>query len=312
MFLCGSNFCGGELSCAFTPTSVQEITYVELKNGIYDDLYITNNVSFELSDKITTGWDFDTILWAKFNNDTTAGNIDWSIDTVSHLLLKRREVNSFLWTTLFVKKIESNNDFIINYNDYTNASGATYEYAIVPYLYGTEGTYSSYKVKSEFEGLFIIEGERIYRTNITNGFCDTTRNIPSSTVEILNKKYPVFVRNSKSNYDTGSCKGSFVPYEEDECSINMNKQNDYNRIVYQKDVMDFIADGIPKILKLFDGRIWLVQTTPNPSDTAEESYNNRYITFTWVEIGNINSEEDLYSLGLSEVTEEWWNNVSDN
>ncbi len=76
--------------------------------------------------------------------------------------------------------------------------------------------------------------------------------------------------------------------------------------------MDFIADGIPKILKLFDGRIWLVQTTPNPSDTAEESYNNRYITFTWVEIGNINSEEDLYYLGLSEVTEEWWNNVSDN
>lgn len=72
--------------------------------------------------------------------------------------------------------------------------------------------------------------------------------------------------------------------------------------------MDFLCDSVPKILKLPDGRKWLIQVTPNPTDTAEENYNNRYINFTWVEIGDMDSEEDLYYLGLSDVSPEWWNN----
>ncbi len=307
MFLCGSNFCGGNLACALTPTNVNNINYIELKNGIYDDLYITKATNFDLSSEITTGWDFDTILWAKFNGNTHAGNVDWSVNTVSHLLLKRRTSDQFKWITLVVKEIHTINDFFIYYNDYMNASGADYEYAIVPFLYGTEGLYSSCMVHSKFNKLFLIEDEMVYGTDFTDNFCDTTRNIPSSNVELLNSKYPIFVKNSIANYDTGTCKGEFVPFEEDECTVDFSPEGDYKRIQAQKKTMDMIADSVPKILKLSDGRIWLIQTTPNPTDTADQTYNNRYITFSWVEIGDINSEEDLYYLGLSDVTEEWWN-----
>lgn len=307
MFICGSNFCGGNLACALTPTSIEKMNYIELKNGIYDDLYLTRAVDFELSHKITEGWTFDTILWAKFNGNTNAGNVDWSVSTVSHLLLKRRFIDDFKWNTLVVKEINDIKDFVIYHNDYTNASGATYEYAIVPVFYGIEDTYSSCMVESKFNKLFIIEDEKAYSTEFTDGFCDTTRNIPSANIELLNNKYPVFVRNTIANYDTGTCNGSFVPYEDDECTIDFTPDGDYKRIQAQKSTMDMISDSIPKILKLSDGRIWLIQTTPNPTDTADKTYNNRYITFSWVEVGDINSEEDLYYLGLSDVTEEWWN-----
>ncbi len=223
--------------------------------------------------------------------------------------MKRRLADKFQWNTLAVKEISSIEDFAIYYNDYTNASGTTYEYAIVPSLYGLEGIYSSYTADSDFEDLFLIEDGLVYSTDITDCFCDTTRNIPSSTVELLNSRYPVFVRNTVANYDSGTCRGSFVPFEEDECTRDLSKDGDYKRTVYQKNVMDMLTDGLPKILKLPDGRIWLIRTTPSPSDTAEESYNNRYLSFSWVEIGDINSEEDLYYLGLSDVTEEWWNHA---
>ena len=287
--------------------SIENMNYIELKNGIYDDLYLTRATDFTLDSKITEGWTFDTILWAKFNGNTNAGNVDWSVDTVSHLLLKRRTGDRFVWNTLVVKEILSIDDFNIYYNDYTTASGAVYEYAIVPVLHGTEGIYSSCMVESAFDDLFIIEDSLVYSTDITDGFCDTTRNVPSAAVELLNSKYPIFIRNSIANYDSGTCKGSFVPFEEDECTRDFSAERDYKRITFQKNTMDILADGIPKILKLPDGRIWLIQTTPNPTDTAEDAYNNRYITFSWVEIGDIDSEEDLYYLGLSEVTEEWWN-----
>lgn len=306
MFICGNNFVGGELACAITPTSIEDINYVELKNGIYDDLYITRATDFGLSPDYQMRWDFDTILWAKFNNNTYAGNIDWSLETTSHIVLKSRTDGNFKWKTIFVREVNTLEDFEINYPDYFVASGQPVEYAIVPVLYGCEGTYAITSVTSKFSKIFLIEGNTVWGTEITDGFCDTTRNIPSSTVELLHQKYPIFIRNTIANYDTGICKGSFVPLDEDTCEFAYDNEHDYARIKYQRDFMDYICDSIPKILKLPDGRLWLIQITPSPTDTANQQYNDREISWSWVEIGDVDSEEDLYYLGFSDITEEWW------
>ena len=308
MFICGSNFVGGALACAITPNNIDNIDYIELTNGVYDDLYITKNVDFEINDEIKKEWDFDTVLYAQFNDNTNAGNVDWNVETVSHLALKVREADSFIWKTIFVKEINTVDDFSINFPDYFISSGQQCEYAIVPVTYGTEGNYSISQITPIFSKMFLIEGNTVWSTDITDGFCDTTRNIPSANVELLNSKYPIFVRNTIANYDTGSCIGSFVPFiDAESCLLSYDKQYDYQRIKYQREFMDFICDGIPKILKLPDGRSWIIQVTPNPTDTADAIYNNRKISFSWVEVGDINSEEDLYYLGLSDVSPEWWN-----
>ena len=308
MFICGNNFVGGQLACALTPTGIENINYVELKNGIYDELYITKATDFELSDEFPQEWDFDTILWAKFNGNTNAGNVDWDLDNISHIILKSRTDGNFQWKTIVVKEVNNIDDFVINYPDYFVASGQPVEYAVVPISYGSlEGTYATTKITSKFVKMFLIEGNEVWGTEITDGYCDTTRNIPSSNVELLHSKYPIFVRNTIANYDTGNCKGSFVPLDEDSCQFAFDSEQDYERIKYQRKFMDYICDSIPKILKLPDGRLWLVQVTPNPTDTASQTYNNREISWSWVEIGNVNSEEDLYYLGFSNVESEWWN-----
>lgn len=307
MFICGSNFCGGDLSCSLTPTNLNSINKIILKNGMYDDLYITKDTSFALDENYVMRWDFDTILWAKFNGTTDAGNVDWNIDTISHIILKKRVEGKFTWRTLAAKEIKTKEDFELMFDDYTCASGAEYEYAIVPIFYGAEGNYSSARMKSQFDAIFIISEKDVYFTDITDGYCNTTRNIPSANVELLNQKFPIFVRNSMANYDTGSCTGSFVPFEDDGCTRDFTPGNNYKRIVFQRSVMDMLTDGLPKILKLPDGRLWLVQVTPNPTDSADQNYSNRNIAFTWVEIGSIESEKDLYYFGLSDISEEWWN-----
>ena len=79
MFLCGSNFVGGASACTLTPTGLTNINYIALQNGIYDDLYITKAVSFEPTAACPGTWDFDTILWATFNQTANAGNVDWNV-----------------------------------------------------------------------------------------------------------------------------------------------------------------------------------------------------------------------------------------
>lgn len=307
MFICGSSFCGGELACAFTPSQVDGINYVELKNGIYDDLYISKSTKLEPTSECPENWDFDTVLYARFNNTTNAGNVDWNLETVTEIILKKRLEGTFPWSTIYVKKIESIHDFMINYNDYLTQSGAVYEYAVVPISNGVEGNYSISKVKSSFDGLFLIENDTVYSTTLTDGFCDTTRNIPSQNVVLLNQKYPVFIKNSIANYDTGTCSGGFLPVpNEDSCEFTFSPDTDYERTSFQRDVMDFICDGVPKILKISDGRMWIIQVTPNPTDSANSTYNNRKISFSFTSIGDIHSEEDLFYLGFSDVDEKWW------
>lgn len=308
MFICGSNFVGGALACAITPTNIDNINYVELRHGTYDDLYITKATDFEIENNCPENWDFDTVLYAKLNNNTNAGNVDWNLETVSHLILKSRNDGEFQWKTIAVKEIHSVDDFALNYSDYFVQSGQTREYAVVNVLYGSEGNYATSKITPKFNKMFLIENDIVWGTEITDGFCDTTRNIPSKNVELLKSRYPIFVRNGKANYDTGIFKGSFVPVvDEDGCELAYDTQYDYQRTKYQKDFMDFVCDGVPKILKLPDGRMWIIQVTPNPTDTANQTYNNREISWSWVEIGDVNSEEHLYYLGLSDVSPEWWN-----
>ena len=142
-----------------TPTHLANLTYIKLSNGLYDCLYITRETDSEPSMDCPREWDFDTIFHADFNNSTNAGNVDWNLQSVSHLLVKRRDTSKFQWTTIAVKEIHTLKDFSdgIKGNDYTNASHAEYQYAVVPVLHGTEGLYNTIFVDSQFRDIFLVE-----------------------------------------------------------------------------------------------------------------------------------------------------------
>lgn len=307
MFFLGNNILGADRNTIpLTPTSVKNMTYIVLKNGLFDCLYITKEIESEPTMDCPEEWDFDTIFHADFNNTTSAGNVDWNLKTVSHVLIKRRDDLNNKWITIAVKKINSLEDFKtgIIANDYFNASNTQYEYALLSTLYGTESAYYTTKVESEFDSIFFAEKNHIVGSPASDGFCDTARVFPSSSnVTILNQ-YPTYIRNTKANYDKGSFRGKFLYLDEETCEFEME---DGERIRFQRKVIDFLSDGMPKLLKHFDGRIWLIQITGDISDTADSTYNNRDISFEWVEIGNYASEEHLYKANLSDVTEEWWN-----
>lgn len=303
MFILGTIFVGGEQACVLSPSTVDDITYVELKNGIYDDLYATSVVDDEPSDECPSNWDFDTILHAQFNDTTNAGNMDWNLSTVSHLLIKRKKVDEFDWMTLYVKEVNAVEDFEIEGVDRTNEAKTEYLYACVPSLYGLEGTYSTAEVYSDFNSIYIVENDGMWGTQITDGYLDTTRNFPNSTVVTIHNKYPTDINTCVANYDTGTCEGMWVSVSEENCELQME---DSDRVSYQRTIIDVLSDRKPKLLKHFDGRIYLVKIEDRITDSADMSYNIRKIGFSWTEIGDHLSSEDMYYAGLSDVTEEWW------
>ena len=305
MMFFGDLLSGNVMSVPCTPTDIDNITKVELSNGWYDDLRISNNVTEELSSEVNQDWDWNTILHAKFDDSVGAGNVLWTFDEVSYLLVKRKKVDDFKWITLEVHKIETVEDFNIRNIDKTAKPNYQYQYAAVPIKNSVEGFYSTCDVEVKSNCLVIVDRDEIWCTNLTDNYLDSTSVTPDTVVETMYDTYPTIVRNTNANYETISVNASFYPSDENGCSIIID--DDAKRIDYSDKAKMFLRNGKAKILKSEDGRCFLGYVTTPPTDTADSDYRNRKISFSITEIGNIENEQDLYDCGLSDVTQEWWN-----
>ena len=119
-------------------------------------------------------------------------------------------------------------------------------------------------------------------------------------------RYPTVVRNSESNYENISVSAKFLPVQENGCDYDIS---DKARVKYLNQAKDFLRNGEVKILKSMDGRVWLVDIDMNSiTDSANNYYANRQLTFSCIEIGDVEDEEQLWEYGfISEsVTGDYW------
>lgn len=307
MFFVNASFLGSADSIMVTPTNVDNITYTQYTNAIYDEILVTNDVDFDESNEssIPREWNSDTIFYTSFLNGTKASNIDYLTDTIDNIVIKRREEGTHKWTTIAVYPINQSEDIDIkDGRDLFAGSDRTYEYALVPSYNGQEGTYYIAKVKSEFDGIFLAEKGKIYGTQIgTDG--EYVRNAPSTVVELINQVYPKYVSNSIATYDSGSATADFTQFVD--CDSSSGGYYDIDEgWRWRHELLEFLTDRKPKILKDGRGPIWLVNIINAPSNAPDDI--RRVISFEWVEIGDYKSEKDLYMAGLSDISSEWWSN----
>lgn len=303
MLFLGTTFMGFKGSTLPSTTSINNIDYIQLTNGLFSKAYATKDVTSELTNEISEDWDWDTILYANYENETTnAGNINWTVETISDLAVKKRIKGNFDWQIIEVKHIETEDDFNFVGEDSYTKSSTEYEYALVPYLNDDPGAYIIKDVYSDFEGIYIIGADQSFNTIATDGYIDTTRNISGNSNVPIHSRYPSYFSYGDMNYDSGSCSGKFFDTLDDGCHIDITDKG----YLYKLRLMDFLTDKRPKILKHSDGRIWLIQVMPSPTDTAEGTSKIRNISFDWIQIGEYDNCEHLHDAGLLELDEKWW------
>ena len=291
-------FLGYKYSLDATSTNVSPINEIELKNGIYDHLYVTKSIN-ETASPISSDWDYNTILIADFENDLQAGNVGYSAEQVSFMVVKRRKVGEFDWITLYAKAITSVDDFNFIFVDKTARSKQEYEYAIVPQMStGELGEYNTNTIKSEFDGLFIINESQTFNTVLDVEISNIKRNKSTSVIAPPMRKYPYVISNGTSNYVSGTCIGTFIEFIESSCSWDV--ENGYR---YRQDLMDFLTDGTQKILKYHDGRMWLVNIVSEPQEETNGHEDRVKTSFEFVEIGNPESNDGLYNANIINYSE---------
>lgn len=290
MLFLNYDFWGDESAMDFTPITSDKITKIELQHAMFDELYASKNTKYNMS-HIPSVWDYETILHAYFEGTLTAGNINYTIQELVAMRLKRREVNTYDWVTLAEFPIENETSLDISYVDRYAEAGKQYEYSLVAVMTSNvEGSVVSSFVESEFDGIMVAEKDKGYRAFIYD-YTPTERNQITSVVTTLANKYPYIIRNSAANYTSGTVHAAFIPL--DGCQIAHDYMND---TLYREEFTDFLTNGNPKLIKFDDGRSWIVNIVDNVSQSAASDI--LYTDFNFVETGNSKSNQDLYNADL--------------
>lgn len=298
MLFCSMAFCACKYSMDYTMTISNNLNAVKIQDGIYDDLYIDNDATQNYPENppdIPADWQNTTILHAKFNGNLNAGSTDFVLSQIDGLIVKKQIAGSNQWQNIIYRPVSTAADCVFTELDKYVRSGVEYEYALVTTRNGKEGYMYPISITPEFEGIFIIEKDIMYHT-VANVQMAVNKNRPNATINTIDNLYPYVVTNGQNNYHSGSTSAMFVRTYNN-CDYNWSF---YDSWKYREDLMEFLCNGKPKVLKHFDGRMYLIGVVDTPSQN--ESVSNYYptTTFSWVEIGDADDISDLYNNDLTD------------
>lgn len=294
MFLL-SDILGDEMSISRAKFNA-DLSSFSIKNGLFNEVYLSSNVNDYKSLDYT--WDSDVIVLATFDSQTLeGGNIGDLGNRLQSMQLRRREIGKSTWTILAAYPIPDTAHLNFSFADYFARGRETkYEYSVTYILKdGTELPYISAAVVSEFYGAIISDGVTTYHVYLDPSITSITRNRQANVVTTLNNKYPYIFFGSNSNYDSGSFSGTIIKKNEDE-----EDSQDFDASYrYREDMIDWLTNGEPKILKMEDGREWLMSVNGNVDVDNSEHVDKVNISFDFVQIGDYDNSDDLSNNGLS-------------
>ena len=295
MFL--GTFLSYDTSFDATPVSSETSTAFEIKNGIFDEVYLSSDTNNQFNATIPE-WGYDTILHARFQNNILAGNVDFTLDSISKLIIKKRKEGSYKWVQLYETTIDSEEDFDFYMIDVTVASMTNYDYAAVPIINGVEGTYQITSIYVEFDGAFIVDPTNAYQLIANLQRPSLTRNNPSNVLEPVNSKYPYINYYSNLQYDRFSVSGLFIRLNRTTCQF----ETDHSWRL-RKEVRDFLTNKRSKIVKFWNGEIYMAAVVDPIQENVDGHPDNVNMTINFVEVGDVDDPRDLYYNGFTSYLE---------
>lgn len=275
-----------------TPVNAETTQQITIENGIYDEVYMDSDETMEYTTEIPH-WQHTTVLNAKFKENILAGNVDYTIGSISGMIVKKRRINDYKWTTVYKTDVHSEEDLNFYHNDPIVAARTRYEYAVIPILNGAEGTYQTIQVDVDFNGAFIIDPEKTYNVLLDLKRDTLSRQLHANIVEPANSRYPYVHYYSKSQYDRFNLTGAFIELKKEE--NNWDVENGFR---YRKEFRDFIDNKRSKIVKFDDGNMYMACVIDNINETTQGHKDLIHTTLQCIEVGDVYNNEDLYYHGF--------------
>ena len=113
------------------------------------------------------------------------------------------------------------------------------------------------------------------------------------------RKYPYVISNGANDYNSGSVSAQWLEYDSESDDWDID-----GAYTFTDALEDFLNNGLPKLLKYQDGRMWLIDVSSSDiTESEDESHLQVHTSFEWTEIGDCDSGTDLYANGFIDVNQ---------
>ena len=301
-----------DISYNFTGLNVGSSYYVTVDVTTTQGMSVTTQ-----SNTFTVSIDTPTLGEATVVNNACDGyisvisNLSGEYDAnITNILVKRQDVDDVSggWLTLYSQPITQASDMDFTFIDFLNQYGKTYKYALVPLLTQTqsgvevevEGGYTvSDEVQSVFDGVFITDSTGSQKCKANVGYGNVDMNQVVGSITPIGAKYPIIITNSQNQYHNGSISGTIVP---DDYYFNGNLSR-IDMVKKRNELEQFLTNKRVKVIKDWNGNIWLVMIEGNVSCTFNNNYGMGIVDFStnWTEVGDPTNQQDLQATGLINI-----------
>lgn len=296
-----------------TTSFLNQIDEVEIRNGTFQHVNIINECDINIDNVIPTS-NSNTIMDCDFNS-LNGGNIDELLSNLNRVYVKKRERGKFSsisegWTTVASIGIVDPVNFQFVVHDYITANNVVYEYVLVPTLIQEQGgvnievesaiTNNSTILEGmiSFDSVFVCDVDDFQKLNANVSYGDNTYTQMVGVHDTMGSKYPIVVSNSAVDYAVGSVGGTILNKgygRIDSDTGDIIKLNREQIVKAREEFLNLITNHKPKILKDWNGNMWLIMMTESPTYTFVNEWGMGLgeVQFTWTEIGDPNNELDL-------------------
>lgn len=209
--------------------------------------------------------------------------------------VKRREAGKYDWITIYEKKITSSVEpiLIVCYDKFARGRKTKYQYMAVPVLDEIEQVYTSTSTVSDFDGAWLMDKSTSYYVGLEPTVTNITRNQEASVETTLGSKYPIVFYGSEANYYSGNFSGVIIKWDRARDQFDF-----YGSVDYRETFINWLTNKKPKVLKMYDGRAWLMNVNGNVSYSDDEHPDKVEISFDFVETGDLNNGDDMKNADL--------------
>lgn len=244
--------------------------------------------------------------------NSTSGTPEYSSD-IEWVVLKRKEGTTTSAGTSFMniyaKKVSKEKDLYFELDDYFCRNNTTYTYK-VQYIKKNGiilNTSNVVEVRSDFCCLVIADRYKTYTCPLNCSSISFTNVKPFVVNTPMYSRKPSYYNFTNINYAEGNCKGTFVDIDDTGRNIEFVYKDNWR---YRRDFKEWLMEGNAKIIKSVSGEMWLVGIkTDSISDSGlfsdAEVEAARLIEFSWIEIGEVDDELDLYENDLIDIDSDY-------
>lgn len=276
---------------------VKNVQTWRITSGIYEKLNVQSG-QLEHNKIPPMDWGTTTLGNCDFENNVNLGNVSYLADTINSIRLKRAITGTDNWQTLVEVVITESEDFKFIHHDFYNRSNVRYTYALVNVdIDGNEQPPNTKEIDSSFNQVVLLDSEDVYYLTSNYTIPSASRPQKIGIYDTIGAKYSTIIKNGLLNYDRMTVSAVILT------DTNVKSINTIKQVALRNSYLNFVTNGKPKILKDFNGNIWLIGIISEPSvDYFTELGNGTAaITFEFAEIGNSDNQIDMINNGMTPV-----------